>query len=132
MSRQIIPNTSNSLYIGENSGINMEKIPNLTIYSLKGMIYMYLGKLYFTKGINDLIENKIISEQEVMQCVFKHQRGDYGLTCEEDIQVNERNLNRNYGTVMSEYVLGGRRIWIITSIGDAETTYTTVLRPEEY
>lgn len=93
---------------------------------------MYLGKLYFTKGINDLIENKIISEQEVMQCVFKHQRGDYGLTCEEDIQVNERNLNRNYGTVMSEYVLGGRRIWIITSIGDSETTYTTCLRPEEY
>lgn len=94
---------------------------------------MMLGELYFTRGVVNLIEDEITTKQEIMEYVFRHQRGDYGLTCKEDIQVNERNLNRSYGTVMSEYIVGGRRIWISTTLSkNIEEITTTVLLPEEY
>ena len=94
---------------------------------------MYLGELYFTKGIVDLIENGTITKNEVMRCVMRHQRGDYGLTDSHDVAVNKRNLNHSSGTVMSEYVVNGIRIWVITSLStDVENQYSTVLLPIEY
>ena len=94
---------------------------------------MMLGELYFTRGVVNLIEDEITTKQEIMEYVFRHQRGDYGLTCKEDIQVNERNLNKSYGTVMSEYIVGGIRIWICTTLSkNIEEIVTTVLLPEEY
>ena len=93
---------------------------------------MYLGDVYFTRGIVDLIGKEVITKQKVMECVFRHQRGDYGLTCQEDVEVNQMNLNHNCGTVMSTYVINGVRTWIITNLADVENTYSTVLLPEEY
>ena len=93
---------------------------------------MYLGDVYFTRGIVDLIGKEVITKQEVMECVFRHQRGDYGLTCQEDVEVNQMNLNHNCGTVMSTYVINGVRTWIITNLAGVENTYSTVLLPEEY
>lgn len=93
---------------------------------------MYLGNMYLTCGVMDLISDGITSKQEILNYISKHQRGDYGLTCIEDVRVNERNLDRNCGTVMSEYLIGGHRVWVITSLGDSETTYTTALLPSEY
>ena len=96
-------------------------------------IHMMLGELYFTRGVVNLIEDEITTKQEIMEYVFRHQRGDYGLTCKEDIQVNERNLNRSYGTVMSEYIVGGRRIWVCTTLTEeVQDIYTTVMLPSEW
>jgi hypothetical protein len=64
---------------------------------------------------------------------MRHQRGDYGLLDSHDVAVNERNLNHNSGTVMSEYVISGHRVWIITTLStDVENQYSTVLLPMEY
>lgn len=93
---------------------------------------MYLGEIYMTRGIVDLIGEGTITKNEAMRCLSRHQRGDYGLTCIEDVRVNERNLDRNCGTIMSEYVINGIRVWVITSLGDSETTYSTLLLPSEY
>lgn len=99
---------------------------------MEGVDTMFLGEVYMTRGIVNLIGEGVITKNEAMRCLSRHQRGDYGLTCIEDVRVNERNLNHNSGTVMSEYVVNGIRTWYITSLGDSETTYTTILLPEEY
>jgi hypothetical protein len=94
---------------------------------------MMLGELFITKGIADLIETKGITPNELMRCVMRHQRGDYGLLDSHDVAVNERNLNHSSGTVMSEYVISGHRVWIITTLStDVENQYSTVLLPMEY
>lgn len=93
---------------------------------------MYLGDLFLTRGIVELIGDGAVTKQQIMQCVTRHQDGDYGLTCTEDVFVNNTNLRYNMGTVMSEYVLNGIRIWVHTCLGDFDTTYSTVLLPEEY
>lgn len=94
---------------------------------------MMLGELFITKGIADLIEQKDITPNELMRCVMRHQRGDYGLTCIEDVKVNERNLNHNSGTVMSEYVVNGIRTWVCTTLTEEiEDVHTLIMLPEEW
>ena len=93
---------------------------------------MYIGDLYFTSGVQHLIDTQQIEFQSVMNLVKRHICCDYGDTDPHDIMINENNLNRNTGTVHSSYNLNEYRIWIITSLGDVQTTYTTILLPEEY
>ena len=93
---------------------------------------MYIGGLYFTRGVQTLIDNKEIDNQEIWNCVARHVNLDYGDTDPHDVGINERNLNHNCGTVHSSYMINGIRVWVITSLGDVDTTYTTVLLPIEY
>ena len=94
---------------------------------------MYIGsQLYFTRGIQNLLDNKEIGHDQIWECIARHIRLDYGDTCKEDARLNDRNLNHNCGTVHSSYMINGIRIWVITSIGDIDTTYTSVLLPIEY
>ena len=93
---------------------------------------MFIGSLYFTRGVQSLVDNKEIKNSDMWNCVDRHMKGDYGTLCQEDVEVNQMNLNWNSGTVMSTYNIDGNKIWVITNLGDAHTTYTTVLLPEEY
>ena len=93
---------------------------------------MFIGGLYTTKGIERLLIDGEISYEELWECVSRHQRRDYGDTDKHDIAINESNLNYNAGNVMSSYNINNNVIWIITSLGDDITTYTTILLPSEY
>ena len=93
---------------------------------------MFLGEIYMTNGVVQLIGDGVITKNEVMRCLSRHQRGDYGDTDPHDASINERNLDYNCGTVHSSYNINGNTIWIITSLGDVETTYSTLLLPNEY
>lgn len=93
---------------------------------------MFIGGLYTTRGVERLLINGEISHEELWECVSRHQRRDYGDTDKHDIMINESNFNHNAGTVMSSYTINNNVIWIITSLGDDITTYTTILLPEEY
>lgn len=93
---------------------------------------MFIGSLYFTRGVQSLVDNKEVANASIWECVDKHMKGDYGTLCQEDVEVNQMNLNHSSGTVMSTYNIDGNKIWVITNLGDVHTTYTTVLLPEEY
>ena len=92
---------------------------------------MFLGDLYFTRGIKELVDEETITKDELLHCIHRHIRCDYGDMCEEDVQTNNQMLDMNYGRIMSEYRVNDIRIWLITCLA-GEQTYTTMLLPEEY
>jgi len=60
----------------------------------------------------------------------RHQRGDWGLVCDEDKAANEAALNDG-SRVLSAYELStGVKIWILTEASPRSST--TLLLPEEY
>lgn len=92
-----------------------------------------VGEVYFTRGIVEKIENGTFTNQDVIRAVVKHETGNFGLTDPHDIQINMRSINEGYGTVMSEFILNGIRIWIHTTLHkDKEFISTVVLLPSEY
>ena len=93
---------------------------------------MFVGGLYTTRGIEALLNKKQILHEDLWECVDRHMKGDYGTVGSDSVKINRSNLNHNCGNVMSQYEINGTRIWIITELGDSETTYTTILLPEEY
>ena len=93
---------------------------------------MFIGGLYTTRGIERLLIDGEISHEELWECVSRHMNGDYGTVGSDSVKINRSNLNHNCGNVMSQYEINGTRIWIITELGDSETTYTTILLPSEY
>ena len=92
-----------------------------------------VGAVYFTHGIVEKIGDGAFTKQDVIRSVVKHETGDFGLTDPHDVQVNMRSINEGYGTVMSEFILNGIRVWIITTLHeDEELISTTCLLPSEY
>ena len=93
---------------------------------------MFIGGLHTTRGVERLLINGEISHEELWECVSRHQRRDYGTIGSDSVKINRSNLNHNCGNVMSQYEIDGTRVWIITELGDSETTHTTILLPSEY
>jgi hypothetical protein len=66
---------------------------------------------------------------EVLACLRRHVRGDWGDLDADDRKSNERAL-RHGGRVLSAYTTTqGQRFWIIT---EWDQSLTTVLLPEDY
>ena len=93
---------------------------------------MYIGGLHMTRGIQKLVDAGELDYKDLWDLVSRHINLDYGTVGSDSVRINNSNLNHNCGNVMSQYELEGRRIWIITEIGDIDTTYTTILLPSEY
>ena len=55
---------------------------------------MYIGQLYFTRGVQELINNKQIANADVWESIDRHMRFDHGDLCQEDVKVNQMNLNQ--------------------------------------
>jgi hypothetical protein len=63
----------------------------------------------------------------------RHLRGDYGELDPEDRRVNDADVRRGHGRVLSAYALPrGTRIWLITTLVAGQGAETTLLLPEEY
>lgn len=90
-----------------------------------------LGNLYMTTGIQQLIEDKMLTYEDVVECALKHKKGDYGTVGEDSYKINAESIKNNFGTVMSQYQFIPFKVWVITTLAQDET-YTTVLLPEEY
>jgi hypothetical protein len=58
----------------------------------------------------------------------RHATGDWGDLCACDRRQNELALREGY-RVLSSYLVGGGKVWIIT---EADRSITTILLPEEY
>lgn len=84
-----------------------------------------LGNILATPGALDLLDRTGTNAAVVLA---RHQRGDFGTVIAEDVQANKDAIV-NGSRILSAYLLGTERIWIIT---EADRSSTTLLLPEEY
>lgn len=92
---------------------------------------LHLGNLYMTTGIQQLIEDKMLTYEDVVECALKHKKGDYGTVGQDSYEINAETIKNNFGTVMSQYKFPLFKIWIISTLSHEETT-TCIMLPEEY
>lgn len=83
-----------------------------------------LGRVVCTPGALELAGDPAA----FLPRLARHARGDWGLVDGEDRRANDEALVHGL-RVLSAYVLGGRRVWVIT---EADRSVTTVLLPGEY
>jgi hypothetical protein len=85
-----------------------------------------LGSVVATPGALDLLDRSGINAASLLA---RHQSGDFGVVCVEDIYENTFAIEHDSGRVLSAYVVGNERLWIIT---EADRSSTTLLLPSEY
>lgn len=73
----------------------------------------------------------VLTADEVLEAVRRHQRGDWGDVCHEDQKANDYALRHNERLLSVYHTEGDERIkfWIIT---EWDRSFTTVLLPEDY
>ena len=88
----------------------------------------WLGALYTSKGINELVINGLGNGLGLASLFYRHAIGDWGDLEDEDFQLNNEMLIKG-GRILSAYQCEGVEIWIIT---EADRARTTALLPSEY
>jgi hypothetical protein len=73
---------------------------------------------------------KAMGPEYAMNCLANHMTGDWGLTCAEDAEANDRAVKTG-ARILSVWPLpdAGGEFWIIT---EADRSVTTFLLPEDY
>lgn len=87
-----------------------------------------LGKLVWTRGVNDLIADDMSFASFVLKSQKRYARGDWGDCCKEDQEANNQAL-KDGSRIIGVYQNEKWKIWIIT---EADRSVTTILFPEEY
>jgi hypothetical protein len=68
------------------------------------------------------------AREHLFELLARHATGDWGELCAFDRRQNEIAL-RDGLRVLSSYLMGRQRVWIIT---ESDRSVTTILLPEEY
>jgi hypothetical protein len=84
-----------------------------------------LGRLLATPGALNVIRR---AEASAFALLHRHQRGDWGDLCPDDVQANWTAIGTGL-RILSSYSVGGAKLWIIT---EADRSATTILLPDEY
>ncbi len=88
------------------------------------------GKLYATKGVDEMVGNDKNFAKFVVDSVQRHLNGDWGDLDREDKRLNERALAKGNDRLFSRYNYNDDvSIYIIT---ERDRSATTILFPEEY
>lgn len=87
-----------------------------------------LGRLVVTKGIADMMEENPQFSEDVTTAFVKYQNCDWGITCEEDAEMNNEALTGE-DRILAVYETCKGEIWIIT---EWDRSVTTILFPSEY
>jgi hypothetical protein len=87
-----------------------------------------LGRIVWTRGVNDLVADDIVFAKFVTDSLARHCIGDWGEISESDKKENDFSLDKHL-RLFSVYKKGKFVIWVIT---EADRSVTTVLFPEEY
>ena len=85
-----------------------------------------MGQIVATPGSLEVFEQ--YEDKSIQQYIHNHQHGDWGELCPEDQQSNDYAV-KNGGRILSSYLLGHQKVWVIT---EADRSVTTVLLPSEY
>jgi hypothetical protein len=81
-----------------------------------------------TCGVAEYCRDNPEASYQMLECLQRHRRGDWGSVCDEDKQTNDQALKAGE-RLLSAYTITGKKIWIIT---EWDRSVTTVLFPEEY
>ncbi len=81
------------------------------------------GQLVTTPGALETF-----SYEEMIDCLNRHKKGDWGNVSESDRKANNRAL-KDGDRILSSYILGKRTLWILT---EADRSVTTLLLPSDY
>jgi len=84
-----------------------------------------LGRCVATVGADDLLRRLSLNPYDLLS---RHVCGDWGDLDESDKSLNQRAL-LDRSRLMSSYLIGDRKVWVIT---DADWAVTTILLPSEY
>jgi hypothetical protein len=87
-----------------------------------------LGKVVWTRGVNDRVAVDTPFAKYVLECLKRHANCDWGELSAEDKRENDLSLDKHL-RLLSSYQRGDWRIWIIS---EADRSVTTILFPEEY
>jgi len=83
-----------------------------------------IGQLVVTPGVADTL-----TPRELLAALRRHRRGDWGMVCPEDMESNDKALQRGC-RLLSAFETGqGVKFWILT---EWDRSVTTVLFPHEY
>jgi hypothetical protein len=69
------------------------------------------------------------ANQNAFEFLAKHQAGDWGELCEEDIRENDFSVLNGFRILSAYRTRNDVKIWVIT---EADRSATTLLLPEEY
>lgn len=86
-----------------------------------------LGQTVMTQGIASLMAQG--HNADILDCLTRHSRGDWGTVDTEDRAANDRAADSGEERILSVYLIGRTKIWIIT---EWDRSYTTILLPNEY
>jgi len=84
-----------------------------------------MGQLVATPGALRLLELHGILP---LRLIAKHVHADFGIVPPEDVAANIEAIKYG-GRILSSYLVGNDRVWIIT---EADRSSTTILLPSEY
>jgi hypothetical protein len=87
-----------------------------------------LGRIVWTRGVNDRVAVDTPFAKFVMDSLKRHANGDWGELSVEDKRENDFSLDKEL-RLLSSYRHEDIKIWIIT---EADRSVTTILFPEEY
>ena len=87
-----------------------------------------LGKIVWTRGVNDLVADDIVFAKFVMDSLKRHTKGDWGDLCDSDKKENDFSLEKHL-RLLSSYQQNDWKIWILT---ESDRSVTTILFPSEY
>ena len=85
-----------------------------------------LGQVVATPGA---LEALLEAEQEPVEFISRHVRGDWGNLVEEDKRENELAVEKGLRVFSSYETSKGQKIWVIT---EWDRSVTTLLLPSEY
>ena len=88
-----------------------------------------LGRLFMTRGVNDLVADDEAFAKFVMSSLTRHQWGDWGELTDEDKKENDLSLKAGFRVLSAYEAKGLPKVWIIT---EADRSATTILFPDEY
>ena len=84
------------------------------------------GFIVRTRGAMAALIEAQVTESRLIE---RHQSGDFGEMCAEDLSSNQEAI-RHGGRVFSSFLVGPRtKVWVIT---EADRSVTTLLLPSEY
>ncbi len=84
-----------------------------------------LGNVYLTVRAKEALEE---SNQLPNEFLARHQKGDWGIICEDDRQENKLSVKEGF-RILAYRTLQDVKLWVIT---EADRSSTTVLLPSEY
>jgi hypothetical protein len=72
---------------------------------------------------------EVITSDDILMGITRHQAGDWGELCPEDRAANDKALVEGTRILSAYSSARGMKFWIIT---EADRSVTTVLMPEDY